>query len=306
MAKLSGGYKAVRPSYEDDGEDNDNDYLETILSRNEDGNDDNDDEYSSLSFGSLNNAQKQLQSSKHKGKRTSKRNDSGSESGSDNDSDSDQGPPESSKNYNQPRNYNIKANSRNNYKDKDQDKKKKNKHAPSSSSSKKPVSKIREIPGLTTSKDSTLYTDIRFDPAYGKADLHKSRKNYAFLDDYRKDEIKNMESILRDKKKSNYLSNHDEFELKEKLQSLKSRLDTMKSRDLEYETLEKHRREQAENVREGKQVNQFYLKKSEQRKLIQKAKFDSMKSGQREKVMERKRKRRLGKEFKQLEFRNNQ
>ena len=47
-------------------------------------------------------------------------------------------------------------------------KKKKNKHAPSESSSKRPVSRIRDIPGLPSRKQQTLHTDIRFDAAYGK------------------------------------------------------------------------------------------------------------------------------------------
>lgn len=46
------------------------------------------------------------------------------------------------------------------------------------------------------------------------------------------------------------------------------------------------------------------MKKSEKRKVVQKWKFDHMKAKQREKVMERKRKKRLGKEFKQFEFHN--
>ncbi|KAF6066670.1 hypothetical protein FOB64_004143 [Candida albicans] len=62
------------------------------------------------------------------------------------------------------------------------------------------VSRIRDIPGLPSRKQQTLHTDIRFDAAYGKADLAKARKDYAFLDEYRKQEIANMESLLKDKK----------------------------------------------------------------------------------------------------------
>lgn len=186
------------------------------------------------------------------------------------------------------------------------EKKKRSKHGPSELSAKKPVGVVREIPGLESKKDSLLYTDIRFDAAYGKADLQTARKNYAFLDDYRKQEIKNMEEILRDKKRHNYLTEGQEQELRNKLQILKSRMDTLRNRDLEHNILEEHKRTQQQAVREGKQVNPYFLKKSEQRKILQKAKFDSMKGKQREKVMERKRKKRLGKEFRQMEFRQNQ
>jgi ribosomal RNA-processing protein 36 len=79
---------------------------------------------------------------------------------------------------------------------------------------------------------------------------------------------------------------------------LKSRLDTLKNRELQQKVLDDYKKKMNSSSTGGK----YYLKKSEQRKIIQKHKYDSMKSSQREKVIERKRKRRLGKEFKQLEF----
>lgn len=71
----------------------------------------------------------------------------------------------------------------------------------------------------------------------------------------------------------------------------------MKNRDLEHNIIKDY--EESLN-KENK--NKFHLKRSEKRKLVQKWKFEHMKSKQREKVMERKRKKRLGKEFKQFEF----
>lgn len=176
------------------------------------------------------------------------------------------------------------------------------KHAPAESLSKRRVSRIREIPGLQDPKLSTLHTDIRFDPAYGESDLQKTRKNYAFLDDYRKSEIDSMRNVLRDKKSKSFLGERDRDDLQLKIQSLQSRLDTMKNRDLELQILRDHKREQLNSVQRGEQANPYYLKKSDQRRLVQKAKFDLMKASQREKVMERKRKKRLGKEFRLLEF----
>lgn len=177
-----------------------------------------------------------------------------------------------------------------------------NKHAPAESLSKRRVSRIREIPGLQDPKLSTLHTDIRFDPAYGESDLQKTRKNYAFLDEYRKSEIDSMRNVLRDKKSKAFLGERDREDLQLKIQSLQSRLDTMKNRDLELQILRDHKREQLSSVQRGEQANPYYLKKSDQRRLVQKAKFDLMKASQREKVMERKRKKRLGKEFRLLEF----
>lgn len=175
------------------------------------------------------------------------------------------------------------------------DGKKKGKHAPSEQSSKRPVPKIRKIPGLETPKDSSLYKDIRFDTAFGKADMNKIRKDYKFLDEYRQQEIGEINKMLKDPKMRNKLSQREINDLEYQAKSLRSRLDTLKNRDLQQDVLKKYKEEHGIK---GK----FFLKKSDQRKIVQKHKFENMKSKQREKVVERKRKRRLGKEFKQLEF----
>ncbi|CAH6721532.1 rRNA biogenesis protein Rrp36p [[Candida] jaroonii] len=252
-------------------DDDDDKLLKSLKRKN------NDDD--GLSFGSLNEAQKKIYDD---------------DNDNDNDSDSDD-PPETTSSK-------FRSSTRNSKFDKT--KNSKSKHAPSESSSKRPVSKIRKIEGLDTK--STLYQDIRFDAAFGKADLHETRKNYAFLDEYRQQEIDQLSKIIRDKKNFSKLSYYEQDEIKQNLQSLKSRLDTMKTRDLQHKILQDYKDEQMKNYREGKQSNPYFLKRSEQRKLLQKAKFESMKPRQREKVMERKRKRKLGKEFRELEFRQNQ
>lgn len=183
---------------------------------------------------------------------------------------------------------------------------KKNKHAPSEASSKRPVGKIREIPGLKLKKDSTLYQDVRFDAAYGKADWNRIRKDYAFLDEYREKEVAEMQRKLQDKKLLKLMSQYEIDNLKFEMQSLKSRLDTLRNRDLANNVIDQHKKEQKQKMRAGEQVNPYFLKRSEQRKLVQKAKFENMKTSQREKVMERKRKRKLGREFRELEFRGQQ
>ncbi|KAH3667834.1 hypothetical protein WICMUC_005234 [Wickerhamomyces mucosus] len=177
-------------------------------------------------------------------------------------------------------------------------KKKKSKHAPTEQSSKKRPNKIRDIPGLDVKKSSTLFQDIRFDKALGKADLSKVRQNYKFLDEYRENEINEIKSILTNKKLKNKLSGREINELEYEQKSLKSRLESLKSKDLQDKIIRDYQREH--NSQNG--GNKYYLKDSEKRKIIQKFKFDNMKKSQIDKVMERKRKRRLGKEFKQLEF----
>lgn len=290
----------IRPRYDSESENE----LEDILSRNKH-NENDDDDFSSLSFAALSSAQEKLRTQDrlksnsgqkpHKGQnshrqRSGQGSDLNSEFDSDSDSDSDA----------EPESYSSKTGGNSKLAKKPTSK---NKHAPSESSSKKPVSTVREIPGLTTSKGTSLYKDIRFDAAYGKADWNRIRKDYAFLDEYRETEISEMNKTLRDKKAMLKMSDYQAEKMKFKVQSLKSRLDTLKNRDLADKIVADHKKEQIKLTKTGQQTNPYFLKKSEQRKMIQKAKFDTMKNSQREKVMERKRKRRLGKEFKQLEFR---
>ncbi|KAI5968219.1 RRP36 [Candida margitis] len=265
----------IRPTYDSESSDEESEYqkqkLSNPLKRVKE--DEEDDELSTVSFGTLRSAQSRLQN-----ERASFQSDSEPEEFFQ-ESDSDSGPEETSSSSH----------------------KKRSKHAPAEASSKRPVSRIRDIQGLPSRKSQTLHTDIRFDAAYGKADLNQARKNYAFLDDYRKQEIQNMEQILKDKKSK--LDEEEKDEIRLQLQSLKSRMDTLKNRDLENQVLKEYKKKQYQNVKEGKSSQPHFLKRGDKRKILQKAKYDSMKPKQREKAMERKRKRRLGKEFRQLEFR---
>ncbi|EDO16568.1 hypothetical protein Kpol_1064p50 [Vanderwaltozyma polyspora DSM 70294] len=177
--------------------------------------------------------------------------------------------------------------------------KSRHKHAPTEHSSKKRVSKIRKIPGLETSRPkSNLYTDIRFDKSTGDdIDVNSIRKRYAFLDEYRQKEIDELEGMLKDRKFVNKLGDREYEDMQGNLKSMKSRLQTVKNRDLESKVI----KEYEEKINMGNK-NRYHLKESEKRKVLQKWKFDHMKAKQREKVMERKRKKKLGKEFKQFEF----
>lgn len=228
-----------------------------------------DDEMSSLSFGALSSANKKLQQQQR---------DEFFDQGSDSDSDA---PPEEEK---------LLALT-----------KRRGKHAPAVALTKKKPPKVRQIHGLEINpkyNDNSLYTDIRFDTAYGKADLQRARKNYAFLDDYRALEIKDLEGLLA---KSHMLLDRERQEIEYKVQSLRSRLDTLKNRDLEDQIISEHKRKLNEGYKLGKLARPFFLKNSEKKKLLQKAKFESMSARQRERVVERKRKKRLGREMRELE-----
>ncbi|SCV02783.1 LAME_0H05182g1_1 [Lachancea meyersii CBS 8951] len=178
--------------------------------------------------------------------------------------------------------------------------KKKKSHAPTEQSAKKRAPRIRQIPGLEIpkSQNENLYQDIRFDKSLGKSEDYESiRKRYKFLDEYRQNEIDELSSLLKDRKFLNKISDHERDEMEQNLRSMKSKLQTLQNRDLDRKILKDY---EAGINKDNK--SKFHLKKSEKRKVIQKYKFDHMKAKQREKVMDRKRKKRRGKEFKQFSF----
>jgi len=119
------------------------------------------------------------------------------------------------------------------------------------------------------------------------------------LDEYREKEIDELQKLLQDRKFLSKIDQGEREEMEQRLKSMKSRLQSMKNKDLEREILKEYESDMNKNNN-----TRYHLKKSEKRKVVQKWKFDHMKAKQREKVMERKRKKRLGKEFKQFEFHN--
>lgn len=322
-------FKNLQPNYESDEDEevNELDLGETlkkvIKRKNQNHHDENEDseqedEMQTLSFGSLKKAETLLakeerQSKQHLKKTTVTKpienkerkehkkvykeeafdeSDSGSDSGSDSDGAFfEEEEEEENENRRLTHNNNRKKSN------------KRHKHAPAEASSKKRVSRIREIPGLEqpSIRNSRLYGDIRFDKAMGAIDTDPSviRRRYAFLDEYREKEISDMERLLHDRKLLSKVSEDEKFKMEGKLKSMKSRLQSIKNKELETKIVKDYEAQLNESSK-----SRYHLKESEKRKVIQKWKFDHMKAKQREKVMERKRKKRLGKEFKQFEFHN--
>lgn len=206
------------------------------------------------------------------------------------------------------------------------------KHAPAESNRVHTrVSVVREIPGLAPSSassstpGSTLYQDIRFDTTYGKADLFQARKNYSFLDDYRKDEIEKMKQILKDnallerklhgKRDGENGEDDEDFEppedddlslplldsrqkaeLKLNIQKLQSQLDTMTRRDFEHEAVTDYKRK----VKTGELKGPLHLKRSQVKKLVLKSQYDKLKKSQVKKMLEKRRMRNAQKERKMM------
>ncbi len=181
--------------------------------------------------------------------------------------------------------------------------KKRGKHAPREESTKfrhrRFGSQINEAKKSSLASRANPYGDIRFDPAYGPANFDKTRKNYSFLDDYRKDEINSMKDLLKSKKGKN-LSQYKRQELETKIKSEGSRLETLKQRDFDKKVLEERSRKENELIKQGK--TPFFLKRSAKKELLLKEKFKTMKKSQIDKTISRKRKKVAGKELKQLPY----
>lgn len=300
-------FKNIKPGLEPTLEEEDE--LENVLrnSRNNHEDDESsDDELKTLSFGSLKKANAMLSEEEEEeeeeviAKKSVKERTFEEESVDDDDIDSNSEDASGSSSDSEDGGF-----FENEYKDRKSSKKtkKKNKHAPTENSSKKRVSKIRKIPGLEVpnSRNSNLYRDIRFDKSTGlPTDTTEIRRRYQFLDEYREKEIKEMEGLLKDRKFVSKISDYEREQMQEQLKSMKSRLQTVKNKDLEHQIIKKYEQDINKDNK-----TKFHLKETEKRKVIQKWKFDHMKANQREKVMERKRKKRLGKEFKQFEFHKN-
>jgi ribosomal RNA-processing protein 36 len=174
-------------------------------------------------------------------------------------------------------------------------------------SSKRQVSRRREVvtPAAGGSgsgrKAAQQPRDPRFDPlvtgqaARTPADEDRARRAYAFLDEYRDDEIRRVRGAVRKAR-----TPAEREELQRALMSMESRKKARDRRDKERAVVDEHRRREKELVREGKKARPFYLKKSEQKKRLLVDQFTGLSERQRDKAIEKKRKKIAGKEKKNL------
>lgn len=165
------------------------------------------------------------------------------------------------------------------------------KHAPTEVSSKKAVSRKREV--VPVSKRE--FRDPRFENMDGPVDESKIRRAYSFLDDYRDDEIKELKEAIKKTRDED-----DKEKLKRTLLVMESKKKAQLRKDKEQEILDKHRKEEKELVKQGKQP--FYLKKAEQKKRVLLDQYGDLKGKQLDRVIERRRKKVEGKEKKKMPF----
>ncbi|RYP29909.1 hypothetical protein DL767_006508 [Monosporascus sp. MG133] len=243
---------------ESDGDDKD----ELEPSSEEDAEDDDDNpriDASQVSFGALAKAQASLPRRK-KGQK-----DEQDEGGGDSDSD---GPPDE-ETKSKPKRVIGRA----------------HKHAPAEQTAKKPVSRRREV----VSAPRVAPRDPRFDPVAGPVDEDRFRRAYSFLDEYQDSEMGQLREAIRKTR-----DERAKAELKRALASMQDRRQAQRRRDEEKALLAEHRRREKELVKQGKKP--FYLKKSEQKKQLLMDRFAGMKKKQVDRTIERKRKKLVAKE----------
>lgn len=165
------------------------------------------------------------------------------------------------------------------------------KHAPTEISSKKAVSRKREVVPVTKRE----FRDPRFETMDGPVDESRVRRAYSFLDDYRDDEIKQLKEAIKTAKDDNVRE-----KLKRTLLSMESKKKAQMRKDREQEVIDRHKKEEKELVKQGKQP--FYLKKAEQKKRVLLDQYGELKGKQLDHVIERRRKKVEGKEKKKMPF----
>ncbi|KAM0710788.1 hypothetical protein Q7P35_001526 [Cladosporium inversicolor] len=166
----------------------------------------------------------------------------------------------------------------------------KGKHAPMAQSSRYEVTRKRQVIEVPKMKAR----DPRFD-AMQQRNAHTGNvdKAYGFLADYQADEIAQLKAALKTTK--------DPFQqdlLKRKIGSMENRIKAKASKEREQEVLRRHRKEERQKVESGK--NPYYLKKSELKEQALVEKYKGMKGKDREKAIDKKRKKESQKEIKRM------
>ncbi|KAH9882745.1 rRNA biogenesis protein rrp36 [Plenodomus biglobosus] len=160
------------------------------------------------------------------------------------------------------------------------------KHAPAVQSSKRMVSRKRKVVDVK----KPVFRDPRFDPVAGPPpDEHTFDKRYSFLNDYRSSEIADLRSTIKKTK-----NEAEKERLKKKLLSMESQQKARENKEKQQHVIREHKQKEKELVKDGKKP--FFLKKSEQKKIVLIDRFQNMKSKQREHVIERRRKKVTAKE----------
>ncbi|KAK4550630.1 hypothetical protein LTR36_000209 [Oleoguttula mirabilis] len=164
------------------------------------------------------------------------------------------------------------------------------KHAPTAQSSTHQVTRKR----LVVDVPKRVVRDPRFDALqHGSAHPGNSEKAYSFLLDYQRAEIAELRAAIKRSR------NEDEKALlRRKMNSMENRLKAKAAKDREQEVVRNHRKEEKERVQQGK--TPFYLKQKDVKERALVEKFKGMKGKEREKLVEKRRKKEGQKEKKRM------
>jgi ribosomal RNA-processing protein 36 len=164
------------------------------------------------------------------------------------------------------------------------------KHAPASQSSRRPVTRKREVVDVPKRK----FRDPRFHTLqHQSAQEGNSAKAYSFLRDYEKDEIAELKTAIKQSR-----NEYDKETLKRKMISMQNRIKSQEAKEREQDILRQHRRGEKEKVEQGKKP--FYLKRKDLKERAMVEKFKGMKSKDREKLIEKRRRKEDQKEKRRM------
>ncbi|KAL1406459.1 rRNA biogenesis protein rrp36 [Vanrija albida] len=187
--------------------------------------------------------------------------------------------------------------------------KRENKHAPTMMSTKRQVSRARQV--VDVPKKASR--DPRFSSlSAGQVDAHLHAQGYAFLPKLLRDELSNLrkavtaatkaEKTCKLYEKPRFTAERERLELE--LARVRTKVERTERETRNREVLSAAKREEREKREQGKGA--WFMKKSEKRDLLLKAKFDSLEQrggkGAVKKAMDKKMKKVAGKEKKSRPF----
>ncbi|KAL2871293.1 putative pre-rRNA processing protein [Aspergillus lucknowensis] len=168
------------------------------------------------------------------------------------------------------------------------------KHAPTVQSSKFAVSRKRTV---IEPPSAPKFRDPRFDPTIvgRRGGTSAPNEAYAFLDDYRAAELKELKEQLA---KTKDVKRREA--LQREIRSTTDRLRSIENHKREKEVVAEHKKREKQLIREGKKSTPYFLKQSEIKKQAMLKKYEGMKSKDRLKALERRRKKTTAKERKEM------
>ncbi|KAI1981243.1 rRNA biogenesis protein rrp36 [Ophidiomyces ophidiicola] len=167
------------------------------------------------------------------------------------------------------------------------------KHAPAVQSSKYAVTRKRMVvdhgAGPPKARDPRFDTVVISHGASNSAAIGNAKaaanKNYAFLEDYRGSELASLKQQLT--KTKNPL---EKEQLKRTITSTADRMRAFERKEKEKEIVAQHKRKERELIRKGKKSAPYFLKKGDVKKEALKQRYEEMGARQRQKTIERRRK----------------